>query len=80
MALIKCSECGANVSERSVACPKCGCPIDIIKKSLLDRKKSRNRKVRKCLLILLIIPIVMLMGFCFLIETYPLWASEDSKI
>ena len=27
MALIKCSECGHEVSDRATACPNCGCPI-----------------------------------------------------
>src|SRR4051794_34440499 len=27
MALINCPECGARVSDRAPACPKCGCPI-----------------------------------------------------
>ena len=26
MALIKCAECGADISEKAFACPKCGCP------------------------------------------------------
>ena len=28
MALIKCSECGHNVSDRAEMCPNCGCPIE----------------------------------------------------
>ena len=28
MALIKCGECGHEVSERASACPNCGCPIE----------------------------------------------------
>ena len=31
MALIKCSECGADISEKASECPKCGCPLDITK-------------------------------------------------
>lgn len=67
MALIECPECGTAVSERATACPKCGCPISIIKNSLSDRKKKRNRKIRRYLLILLLIPIVMLAGFYLLV-------------
>jgi uncharacterized membrane protein YvbJ len=26
MALIKCRECGNNISDKSKACPRCGCP------------------------------------------------------
>lgn len=28
MAMIKCSECGKNISEKAKMCPKCGCPIN----------------------------------------------------
>lgn len=28
MALIKCPECGNQVSDKASACPKCGCPLD----------------------------------------------------
>ena len=28
MSLIKCSECGNQVSEKASQCPKCGCPIE----------------------------------------------------
>ena len=27
MSLIKCTECGADISDKAKACPKCGCPI-----------------------------------------------------
>ncbi len=27
MALIKCTECGAEISDKATACPKCGCPV-----------------------------------------------------
>lgn len=30
MALIKCSECGKEISDRAVACPNCGCPVQNI--------------------------------------------------
>lgn len=28
MALIKCSECGKEVSDKATSCPNCGCPIN----------------------------------------------------
>lgn len=28
MALIKCSECGKDVSDRAKICPNCGCPVE----------------------------------------------------
>lgn len=30
MALIKCSECGREISDKAVACPGCGCPVNEI--------------------------------------------------
>ena len=33
MGLLKCSECGSNVSEYADKCQNCGCPIDIIKEN-----------------------------------------------
>ncbi len=31
MALINCPECGKDVSDKAVACPNCGCPIQLLK-------------------------------------------------
>ena len=28
MAMIKCPECGAEISDRAINCIKCGCPIN----------------------------------------------------
>lgn len=28
MAMIKCDECGKDVSDKAKTCPNCGCPID----------------------------------------------------
>ena len=30
MALINCPECGKEISDRAVACPNCGCPVQKI--------------------------------------------------
>ena len=30
MSLIKCPECGNNMSDKATACPSCGCPIDTV--------------------------------------------------
>lgn len=35
MALVKCVECGAEISEKALACPQCGCP----RSSLPERQK-----------------------------------------
>ena len=28
MALIKCTECGKEISDKATICPNCGCPLD----------------------------------------------------
>ena len=42
MSLIKCPECGNEVSEFAEMCPKCGCPISII----LDSKDNYCHKIK----------------------------------
>lgn len=48
MALIKCPECGREISDKAVSCPKCGCPIE---EEMLDInyafKNSQNDFVPK---------------------------------
>lgn len=42
MALIKCSECGKEFSDKASACPNCACPIEknvITKKIIINHKK-----------------------------------------
>ena len=34
MSLLKCPECGKDVSEFAESCPNCGCPVSIIKKNI----------------------------------------------
>ena len=40
MALIKCSECGKEFSDKASACPKCACPIDEQTANIKNKKKS----------------------------------------
>ena len=42
MALIKCVECGNDVSDKATACPKCGMPIQI------EKPKDNNEAERIC--------------------------------
>lgn len=63
MALIKCSECGADVSEKASVCPKCGCPLDITKQIVSDAKKKKKKKIIIVVGTILAIIIVLLMVF-----------------
>lgn len=43
MALIKCSECGKEISSKAAACPYCGCPIEAtVKKGIVRIKMPNN--------------------------------------
>ena len=54
MALIKCPECGREVSSRAQACPQCGCPIAAAKTSgpvaIRISKNIQNAIVKICVI------------------------------
>lgn len=43
MALIKCSECGKEFSDKAKACPNCACPVEDVKK-FIDEEKIKEEK------------------------------------
>ena len=46
MALIKCPECGREVSDRASSCPNCGCPLsEIIKKGVVKIKMPKTEQL-----------------------------------
>lgn len=55
MALIKCPECGKEISDKSKKCPECGYPIKKLKK-----KSGTKRKI--------IIPLIIVIGIIFIIS------------
>jgi hypothetical protein len=50
MALIRCTECKAKVSDKAATCPKCGAPVEISKK----KQKSQISTGCGCLIVLLV--------------------------
>lgn len=42
MALIKCPECGKEISDKAEACPNCGCPIEKMEKTLIENDEDRT--------------------------------------
>jgi hypothetical protein len=50
MALIKCPECGKEISDKAPSCPNCGCPADIIKEEIEQQKieESKPKMVQAC--------------------------------
>ena len=56
MALIKCSECGKEISDRAITCPNCGCPnvaknhciingTDVDCSFIFDKSRPRNKSI-----------------------------------
>ncbi len=43
MALIYCSECGKQISDKAEACPHCGNPISIARQGYFEPEESLNR-------------------------------------
>lgn len=62
MALIKCHECGKEISDKAGICPNCGCPVNI-KAELSNENNEREVLNRKTLYIGLGIIIVIVMFF-----------------
>lgn len=78
MALIKCPECGKEISDKAKSCPNCGYPTDQIAKDVSsnsDAEWENNRKVDhkkidlKKILLLLIVAIILCLGI-FIISKY----------
>ena len=47
MAMIKCPECGREMSDKAAACPNCGCPIEDIKAQLDVIEAERSEAIKK---------------------------------
>lgn len=50
MALVKCPECGKEISDKASACPNCGCPANIIKEKIEFQKieDAKPKMVKAC--------------------------------
>ena len=46
MAMIKCTECGKDMSDKANVCPNCGCPIEEIRTKLGEIESEREKKIR----------------------------------
>lgn len=53
MALIKCTECGKEISDKASVCPNCGCPVEQMSRSEVSNatsvKQTKNKKLNKIL-------------------------------
>ena len=73
MALIKCPECGKEISDKAGACPNCGCPISSLeglaelskqKEEEMKQTQSENRKTTIGIIIaVLIVAFIVGIGY-----------------
>ena len=62
MALIKCPECGKEVSDKATSCPHCGAPVEASKPSINPQKKKKGGKLKYILVVILIVMAVSILG------------------
>lgn len=43
MALIKCTECGKEFSDKAPACPNCACPTEEVRKEIARNESERKK-------------------------------------
>jgi uncharacterized membrane protein YvbJ len=70
MALIRCDECGSQVSDKAKQCPKCACPIQAV----TIERTSKNLKKQGCiagLVMILGIILIGISGFPFQTKAFP---------
>lgn len=92
MALIKCNECGKEISDKASSCPNCGCPITAEKEDVIKNldettntdKNSKKNKKSSLFIIIVVIAIVVLCGICLIFsnketETSHTTSTEQSN-
>ncbi len=75
MALIKCLECGKEISDKADKCPSCGCPVET-QKSEREKKNKSNKKAKKSFLLTVTFSIIILA----IIIIYVLKAFNNNNI
>ncbi len=86
MALIKCPECGKEISDKAKTCPNCGCPMDGAKiapnitQSATTSQPKTKKKGKGCLIFFIIFIIVpSIIGvFANLITGEPITKTKES--
>lgn len=77
MALIKCEECGKEISDRAVACPNCGCPIEH-KKQIVKKTSHTNADGKRNMPAMVCLFISHLMGFAYSLYSIIYWSTATS--
>ena len=44
MAMIKCTECGKEFSDKAASCPHCGCPIEDVMNAMAEKQQIKEQK------------------------------------
>lgn len=72
MALVKCPDCGKEVSSRLDKCINCGCPLssdeNVLKESVVNVVKSNNDNKKKLIISFVIIGVIILIIIIFMIN------------
>jgi len=61
MAIIKCQECGNEISDKAKKCPHCGCPQKTVLKSVIGNRKS----VKIAAIAIIVISVSVFLFQCF---------------
>ena len=77
MALIKCEECGKEISDRAVACPNCGCPVEH-KKQIVKKTSHTNADGKRNMPAMVCLFISHLMGFAYSLYSIIYWSTATS--
>ena len=48
MALMKCPECGKEISDKATSCPSCGCPISQVNQTVTENSTSSSNAMDYC--------------------------------
>lgn len=77
MALIKCEECGKEISDRAAACPNCGCPVEC-KKQIVEKVARPNADKKRSTPATICLFISHLLGFAYSLYSIIYWSTATS--
>lgn len=89
MALIKCSECGKEISDKAASCPNCGCPVSVASEnssSLVqpNQKKEKRPKAPKSkktkILIGVLCAVIVIFAIFFIRSNFSRYDWNDVKL
>lgn len=78
MALIKCTECGHEVSDKAEMCPNCGCPIREVQKTNRVGNKAKSSRKSWQYIIMGVLAIALLGVGCYFIKSKTLFNNETT--